>query len=296
MKAHEFLDAVSQIDSNVVERFIKMDAQLREKTLRPKRPWLRIAALAACLCLIVGAVIVLPMLREDTPTNFPGIIQGVIPESGTEIVLPSPPAYSSYEYESYNAVHRALTNQLSSQFKQLRQEQENCGELYQQTLLDFASGEIKVAVPQINGENLSLRNQEGFSNVTLFTSELYHLPWLWYHCRVNEQNLTVCIAYLNVLDRTELDLATSYCQVLKMISPNSPSPDNYKQSASYTKIYEKEITLGNGKKSIAMISELKNDPRIYVCLYLDGMLVTLRGEKAFLTERFMQTFTISYME
>ena len=290
MRENKFLDGISNIESDVVERFVSMDNQLQKKASKPKSKnvWLRIGTIAACFVLIVSAVIVVPMLREDDP--------GVNPGPGVEINLPSPPAYSSYDYESYNDIHKALTNSRSSQFIQLRLEQENCGELYQQTLSDFASGKIKVAVPQINGENINLRNQEGFSNITWFTSELYNLPWLWYHCLINEQDLTVSIAYLSVLDRTELNSATSYYQVLKMISPNSPSPDNYKKSASYKNIYEKEITLGNGETVTAMISELKNDSRIYVCLYLDGTLVILRGDKALLTEDFLGTFSISYMQ
>ena len=287
MKENEFLDGVSNIEPDVVERFISMDNKLQKKP-KTKGIWLRFGAIAACFLLIVSAVIVVPLLREDDP--------GVIPGPGVEIILPSPPEYSSYDYESYNDIHAALTNPLAPQFEQLRTEQKNCGELYQQTLSDFASGEIKVAVPQIGGENIDLRNQDGFSNVTWFTNELYNLPWLWYHCLINEQDLTVSIAYLSVLDRTELNSATSYYQVLKMISPNSPSPDNYKKSASYKNIYEKEITLGNGETVTAMISELKNDSRIYVCLYLDGMLVTLRGDEALLTEELFRTFNIAYMK
>jgi len=288
MKKKEWNEGLNHIDPDLVEKHIEQKEKLRQKKQKTKGIWLRFGAIAACFVLIVGAAIVVAMLRGDEP--------GVIPGPGVEIILPSPPEYSAYVYESYNDIHAALTNPLAPQFEQLRTEQKNCGELYQQTLSDFASGEIKVAVPQIGGENIDLRNQEGFSNVTWFTNELYNLPWLWYHCLINEQDLTVSIAYLSVLDRTELNSATSYYQVLKMISPNSPSPDNYKKSASYKNIYEKEITLGNGETVTAMISELKNDSRIYVCLYLDGMLVTLCGDEALLTEEFFRTFNIAYMK
>ena len=292
MKENEFLDGVSNIEPDVVERFVSMDNQLQKKVNKPKSKgiWLRLGAMAACFALISGTIMIVPMMREEDPLDPP------TPSGSIDIEVQSPPAYSSYCYESYDAVHEALTNPFSPQYMQLRLEQENCGELYRQTLADFASGEIKVAIPQINGENIPLRNREGFSNIAWFTSELYNLPWLWYQCLVNEQNVTVSIAYPSVLDRTELDSATSYYQVLKMISPNSPSPDNYKKNASYKSIYEKDITLGNGETVTAMISELKNDPRIYVCLYLDGMLVKLQGDEALLTEDFLRMFSIAYME
>ena len=284
MKKKEWNEGLNHLDPDLIEKHIEQKERLRQKNKKPKSVWLRFGAIAACFLLIVSAVIVVPLLREDDP--------GVIPGPGGEIILPSPPEYSSYDYESYNDIHAALTNPLAPQFEQLRTEQKNCGELYQQTLSDFASGEIKVVVPQINGKKIPLRNQEGFSNITWFTSELYNLPWLWYHCMVNEENLTVSIAYPCVLDRAELDSATSYYEVLKMIAPNAPSPDNYKESASYKNIYEKEITLGDDKTVTAMISELKNDSRIYVCLYLDGMLVKLQGDKTLLTDDFLRTFSI----
>lgn len=288
MKKKEWNKGLDHLDPGLVEKYALQKDRLRQKNKKLKNVWLRFGAIAACFVLIFSAVIFVPMLREDDP--------GIAPGPGVEIVLPSPPAYSSYDYESYDAIYGALTNPFSPKYIQLRLEQENCGELYQQTLSDFASGKIKIVIPKINGKNITLRNREGFSNITWFTSELYHLPWLWYHCLVNEQNLTVSIAYPSVLDRTELNSATSYYQVLKMISPNSPSPDNYKESASYKRIYEKEIMLGNGETATAMISELKNDSRIYVCLYLDGMLVTLRGDETLLTEDFLRTFSIAYME
>lgn len=287
-----------------------MKAAPAEKVQKKKvNAWVKWASMAACFCMIVSAIIAIPMLRDlgginppisDIPSVSKPMLQEedptTIPNTGAEIILPSPPAYSSYHYGSYNDIYKALTDSSDPQFILLRQEQENCGQLYQQTLSDFASGEIKLAVPQINEENMTLRNQEGFHSITWFTSELYNLPWLWYHCLVSEQNLTVGIAYLSVINRDELDSATSYYEVLKMISPNAPSPDNYQESASYQNIYEKEIALGNGKTAIAMIAELKNDSRIYVCLYLDGILVSLLGDEALLTEEFLRTFGIAYIQ
>jgi hypothetical protein len=80
--------------------------------------------------------------------------------------------------------------------------------VYQNTLSSFASGKIKLAIPKINNEDMPLRNHKGFSNVTLFTDELYSLPWIWYHCLINEQDLTVSISYLNVLGQDKLNSAT----------------------------------------------------------------------------------------
>lgn len=77
MKENEFLDGVSSIDPDVVERFVAMDnvLQKRASRVKSKRIWLRFAAAAACLAIIAGALFVLPMLRGDDP--------GEIPDTGT---------------------------------------------------------------------------------------------------------------------------------------------------------------------------------------------------------------------
>ncbi len=82
MKENEFLDGVSSIDLDVVERFVAMDNALQKRASRAKskRIWIRFGAIAACLAIIAGAIFVLPMLRGDEPGEFPG----VIPTPGTD--------------------------------------------------------------------------------------------------------------------------------------------------------------------------------------------------------------------
>lgn len=70
MKENQFLDGVSSIDADVVERFVAMDNQLQEKasTSKSKKVWLRVGAIAACFILIVSAVIFAPTLKETDDT------------------------------------------------------------------------------------------------------------------------------------------------------------------------------------------------------------------------------------
>ena len=74
MKENEFLDGVSNIESDVVERFVSMDNKLQKKANKPKSKgiWLRFGAIAACFVLVLSAVIAVPMLQKanlpDVPT------------------------------------------------------------------------------------------------------------------------------------------------------------------------------------------------------------------------------------
>ena len=62
MKENEFLDGVSNIEPDVVERFVAMDNKLKNKS---RFSWIRFGAVAACFLLIVGVIIVVPMLSDE---------------------------------------------------------------------------------------------------------------------------------------------------------------------------------------------------------------------------------------
>lgn len=90
MKEDEFLDGVSNIESDVIERFVLMDNMFQMKANKSKRVWLRLGALAACLAIIAGAIFVLPMLRGDDPGEIPGT--GTTDDPG----IVSPPNNNNY--------------------------------------------------------------------------------------------------------------------------------------------------------------------------------------------------------
>lgn len=74
MKKNEFLDGVSNIDPDVVERFVLMDNELQKNANKSKSKgiWLRFGAIAACFLLIASVILAVPMLREDGPGIIPG--------------------------------------------------------------------------------------------------------------------------------------------------------------------------------------------------------------------------------
>ena len=62
MKENVFLDGISNIDSDVVERFISMDNKLQMK-VKTKSILLRVGTIAACFALIVSAAIAILLMR-----------------------------------------------------------------------------------------------------------------------------------------------------------------------------------------------------------------------------------------
>ena len=65
MKENEFLDGISNIDPDIVERFVSMDNRLKKQANR-RSIWVRVGALAACFALIAG--VVLSVISNIVPT------------------------------------------------------------------------------------------------------------------------------------------------------------------------------------------------------------------------------------
>ena len=74
MKENEFLDGVSNIEPDVVERFVTMDNKLQSRSKRSRNIWLRVLALAACVALVIGVIATVVLLQggetgQDIPTE-----------------------------------------------------------------------------------------------------------------------------------------------------------------------------------------------------------------------------------
>ncbi len=88
MKENEFLDAVSRMEPDVVERFVAMDNRLRKRAGRSKaqRIWMRVGAVAAALAVVLGGVRLFSRLQGLTP---------VIPIVNTQSASGAPRYYGS---------------------------------------------------------------------------------------------------------------------------------------------------------------------------------------------------------
>lgn len=209
-------------------------------------------------------------------------------------LIEPPPDKYTYFFESYVDLKKALTEADSEKYVLLRAKQNKYGTVYQDTLYDLENGIAKIAVPKLDGYSIDLQNREGFSNISLHTCELYNLPWIWYRCVVGEFDLDVEVSYLSSVKTVDVAKDKSYCEVLSIIAPDAPSPNNYGQFTSYKCIYEKNIRMANGEDVRALISELKDSSKIYVMLHLNNVLVTLCADRALFTDSFWQSFSIDF--
>ena len=197
-----------------------------------------------------------------------------------------------YSFDDYNMINDALTNSKSDIGRQMKREKIYYGEYYAEMLSTFESGKIKLLVPEYNGKLSELRKKEGLSSISLLTKELFGLPWIWYHCVINDKNYQVKVTYPEIVD-IDLKNAKAYLEVVSIIYPDSPKPDNYTKYPSYKSVYEKEYTFCDGTTVLALVGELNDDTTVYVRFYLYGAMIVVQCDSSLVAEDFFKSFKIS---
>ena len=154
----------------------------------------------------------------------------------------------------------------------------------------IVSGKIDIAQLFINEKPLELRNKEGYSNITLFTSELYERPWIWYHCVYNSQDYTIKIMYLTEAEASD-SKNQSASSFVSAISPNAPNVENAEKFSSYESIYEDDFQI-NKVTTKALFYQFKNGKTTISFIY-GGALIKITGDTQSISADFANGLILS---
>lgn len=215
------------------------------------------------------------------------------PNPTVTITIDEPPRHESYRFDSYAELVQALTVPGSEDYVYLHRamsvytETAPFGKVYSNMLTLLENGKAEVLVPQRNGETIPLFENQ--TDITVFSAELYNLPWMWYHCNVDDQLVHVKYTYVSAIDYSELEQVTTIRQFLSLIAPSAPSPTNYK---SYRRIYEQELVLADGSRVLAWIYEPTDSSLVWVQYYKDGVVVLVRAEERLIAEGLLSSFDL----
>ena len=212
-----------------------------------------------------------------------------------DIILNEPPLDErTYAFSSYDEL-LSVMGTMKESTNILKSEIQNFGLTYQTTVSAFETEKVSVVLPCADDSPFELRDIDGFMPITLFTNELYNLPWIWYNCQYNGYDFRVQISYVDILNNPQIDHSKSYLEILSVIAPSAPSPDNYTEFSSYKTIYEQEISLKD-RSVIALISEINNSDNVYINFHIDGVLVILYGNHNLFTDEFLSSFNMKELQ
>ncbi len=85
MKKKEWNEGLNHLDPDLVETYVEQKDRLMQKNKKLNGVWLRAGVIAACLALMVGAIILVPMMREDEPGVVPPMLDS---EDHSGVALP----------------------------------------------------------------------------------------------------------------------------------------------------------------------------------------------------------------
>ena len=224
-----------------------------------------------CLVFIVACLLLCSCNPNSTDTIIHESVGG-----DDHSYSPNSPNSVSVEFNSFDDLQKALNlqneNALYSYF--LRQGIES----KQLDNVQIFVNTIRMCnniVPYLDRDIIELRNEDGFSNITLFSAEKYGLPCIFIHPKVsNGDNLYITITCIPEVFLGGQEPITASALIMKM-APTYPNIDNF---GSYCKnVYNTSVVLRDREVN-ALVYEYKNSNRNSTLFVYDNLLVEVRHD------------------
>ena len=177
MKDLILMDAISELDADLLEEHLAQKEKLKTKAKRKKKArFIKWAAIAACACLVIGVTMSGFLFGPDNKGDDPNGNKGDAPNGnkGDENVSDS---FSLY-CDSLADLKKEAAGRL------LFGDDPNGGNVLWYAFIEKLCLQ-PITAPHLNGEVIEFRNEDGFPNIIFRSSELYGLPWIVYYPKVS---------------------------------------------------------------------------------------------------------------
>lgn len=196
--------------------------------------------------------------------------------------------YSAY-YNDYNDLSLNLTDNLTEINENLkRSEEETSASILQFINLIEKSDLIKV--PQISGENLKLRQKEGYYGISVETKDFYNRPWIFYSFDDGDFN-----SYVKITDISSEIWQLDSDVIFELMNAMDPIPDDGVFYPPYTEMYEETIDM-NEKSIEVLFAKRDNDPRVYANFIYDDSMVIICCSEENIESGFLNEFGLGNLE
>ena len=282
MKSERWIDAITQLEPDILERYFEVKNKMVLRAKRKKMmKWSSMAAacLICCVCVIQIVNFIYNGTNSTTKPTSPGITNGTSQSQG------------SVSFQTYEEMLKSIMSNGGSQNANgSLGSTEIFGDTYFRFLKRIVSDK-SVTRPMQNGEPMPYQNKEGFSNITFFPREWCDMPWIWYFCSVGNETVTVRITYPDCVNE-DIDYSKNCSEILKELNPNAVNIYNYRYYRSYKNVSLQTVRIASGEVS-ALIYEYKNEERVSILYCFEGAMIFLDGSADVLNEAFLQSFSMS---
>lgn len=196
------------------------------------------------------------------------------------------PPNTTFGFDSYEEMINAFSSKKqNSEGYTIQGLKRLMGETYAH-FVDKVKSDKSFPHPMLEGDPITYRNEEGFSNITFLGNELYNLPWIWYFPTVSTgENFYISITYLPDSENQRNMIASD---VIKELSPKSPNVNNLGEQ--HQSIYNQQITLKD-REVTALIVAYKTDTRNSIFFVYDDLLVIVRCDPKVWSEQWFASLS-----
>ena len=196
------------------------------------------------------------------------------------------PPNTTFDFDSYEEMINAFSSKKQNpEGYTIQGLKRLMGETYAH-FVDKVKSDKSFPHPMLEGDPITYRNEEGFSNITFLGNELYNLPWIWYFPTVSTgENFYIAITYLPDVERQRNMTAS---EVIKELSPKSANIDNL--GDQHESIYNKQMKL-NDREVTALVIEYKEATRDSIFFVYEDLLVMVRCNSDVWSDQWFSTLS-----
>ena len=277
MKDLILMDAISELDADLLEEHLAQKEKLKTKAKRKKKArFIKWASIAACACLVIGVSMSGFLFGSGNNGDDPN------GNNGDENISDS---FSLY-CDSLADLKKEAAGRL------LFGDDPNGGNVLWHAFIEKLCLQ-PITAPHLNGEVIEFRNEDGFPNIIFRSSELYGLPWIVYYPKVSTgENFYIQITYIpdDIMEKLNDPTAS---EVIKELAPDSSNIEHFGKYD--TSVYEREINLRD-REVTALLYEYRNDSRSSIFFVYGDMLVMIRSDMEVWNEQWFSELSFEEFE
>ncbi|MBO7658827.1 MAG: hypothetical protein J6T65_05885 [Clostridia bacterium] len=303
---------IAGIDDETVDRAIETEEKLKRRKSILKKRIITVSVLAATFLIIAGAVAAIFLNAGNRPDNQ--IVEGSQgPGGSTEVLVngdptPAPdptvapdsnvkndPADTEvFRFSSYDEMFTTLCKQNSSEHRIFSEklDKNNYSSVFYSFIENLGSNKKSIPLPYLSGEPMEVSSSVEWQRISLFTKELFGLPWIWFYCGYGEQTVVVSLGSFKEMNIP--DKAYSYIELIDLISPGFPQPNNKESfEGTYTDIEFQSLSLSGGISVDATVYYFKTGRVHYRFLIGDYIVSVWKYDGGTMPEDFWGNFCIA---
>lgn len=241
--------------------------------------------MAIMLCLVMAIMLCLGVCACDNIDSSDAVNDSfaTVNNSSYDNANSSPPTIYPLCYDSLNELKRSISrkneNKIYDQLKEDGIGNENIDKI---KFFVKKMQSHNITVPYLSGKVIQFGNREGFPNISIYASEQYRLPWIFYYPEVpNGDNFYIKMAFIpdSIMEKQKNPTAS---EVIKELSPGSPNIDII--GDQHKSIYNQNIRLED-REVTALVIEYKKGNRNSTFFVYDDLLIEVRSDPEVWTEQ-----------